>query len=58
MDDLISFLRIPSISADPCYAAEVRRAAEFVRSWLERAGLEGASIRLIAAEAGCTTAAE
>jgi acetylornithine deacetylase/succinyl-diaminopimelate desuccinylase-like protein len=44
MDDLISFLRIPSISADPAYATEVRRAAEFVRSWLERAGLEHAQL--------------
>jgi acetylornithine deacetylase/succinyl-diaminopimelate desuccinylase-like protein len=44
MDDLISFLRIPSISADPAYATEVRRAAEFVRAWLERAGLEHAQL--------------
>ena len=44
MDDLISFLRIPSISADPAYATEVRRAAEFVRAWLERAGLENAQL--------------
>jgi TetR/AcrR family transcriptional regulator len=28
------------------------------RRVFERAGLEGASIRMIAAEAGCTTAAE
>lgn len=45
MDDLISFLRIPSISADPAYAAEVRRAAEFACDWLERKGLE--NVRLI-----------
>jgi acetylornithine deacetylase/succinyl-diaminopimelate desuccinylase-like protein len=44
MDDLLSFLRIPSISADPAYAGEVRRAAEFVRSWLERAGLENSRL--------------
>jgi acetylornithine deacetylase/succinyl-diaminopimelate desuccinylase-like protein len=44
MDDLLSFLRIPSISADPAYAGEVRRAAEFVRAWLDRAGLEHAQI--------------
>jgi acetylornithine deacetylase/succinyl-diaminopimelate desuccinylase-like protein len=44
MDDLLSFLRIPSISADPAYAHEVRRAAEFVRSWLDRAGLENAQL--------------
>jgi acetylornithine deacetylase/succinyl-diaminopimelate desuccinylase-like protein len=44
MDDLIRFLRIPSISADPAYAGEVRRAAEFVRAWLHRAGLEHAQL--------------
>jgi len=44
MDDLISFLRIPSISADPAYSTEVRRAAEFVRAWLDRAGLENAQL--------------
>lgn len=44
MDDLITFLRIPSISADPAYAAEVRRAAEFVRDWLHRAGLENSQL--------------
>src|SRR5579863_571019 len=30
MEDLLRFLRIPSISADPAFAGEVRRAAEFV----------------------------
>jgi acetylornithine deacetylase/succinyl-diaminopimelate desuccinylase-like protein len=44
MDDLLSFLRIPSISADPAYAGEVRQAAEFVRAWLERAGLENVAL--------------
>lgn len=44
MDDLIRFLRIPSISADPAFAGEVRRAAEFVRAWLDRAGLENAQL--------------
>jgi acetylornithine deacetylase/succinyl-diaminopimelate desuccinylase-like protein len=44
MDDLIRFLRIPSISADPAFAPDVRRAAEFVRDWLDRAGLEHARI--------------
>src|SRR6202795_861351 len=44
MDDLISFLRIPSISADPAYSTEVRRAAEFVRACLERAGLDNAQL--------------
>lgn len=44
MDDLLRFLRIPSISADPAYATEVRRAAEFVRAWLDHAGLENAQL--------------
>jgi acetylornithine deacetylase/succinyl-diaminopimelate desuccinylase-like protein len=44
MDDLISFLRIPSISALPEHAADVRHAAEFVRDWLSRAGLENARL--------------
>jgi acetylornithine deacetylase/succinyl-diaminopimelate desuccinylase-like protein len=44
MDDLIRFLRIPSISADPAYRGEVRLAAEYVRAWLHRAGLENAQL--------------
>jgi acetylornithine deacetylase/succinyl-diaminopimelate desuccinylase-like protein len=44
MEDLIRFLRIPSISADPSFRGEVRQAAEFVRAWLERAGLENAQL--------------
>jgi acetylornithine deacetylase/succinyl-diaminopimelate desuccinylase-like protein len=44
MDDLLRFLRIPSISADPAFAGEVRQAAEFVRAWLHRAGLENAQL--------------
>jgi acetylornithine deacetylase/succinyl-diaminopimelate desuccinylase-like protein len=48
MDNLIAFLRIPSISALPEHAADVRRAAEFVRQWLTKAGLENS--RLIEGE--------
>jgi acetylornithine deacetylase/succinyl-diaminopimelate desuccinylase-like protein len=44
MDDLISFLRIPSISALSEHAGDVRRAAEFVRDWLARAGLSDARL--------------
>ncbi len=44
MDDLISFLRIPSISALPEHASDVRRAAEFVRDWLAHAGLDNARL--------------
>src|SRR5580700_12293618 len=48
MDDLIQFLRIPSISALPEHSADVRRAAEFVRDWLAKAGLN--NTRLIEGE--------
>jgi acetylornithine deacetylase/succinyl-diaminopimelate desuccinylase-like protein len=44
MNDLLSFLRIPSISALPEHASDVRRAAEFVRDWLARAGLQNARL--------------
>jgi acetylornithine deacetylase/succinyl-diaminopimelate desuccinylase-like protein len=44
MKDLIEFLRIPSISASPEHAGDVRRASEFVRDWLAAAGLEHAAI--------------
>jgi acetylornithine deacetylase/succinyl-diaminopimelate desuccinylase-like protein len=44
MDDLIRFLRIPSISVDPAYAGAVCQAAEFVREWLANAGLEHARL--------------
>ena len=38
--ELEEYLRIPSISTDPQYKAEVRRAAEFLRDQLASAGLE------------------
>ena len=44
MNDLISFLRIPSISALPEHAGDVRRAAEFVRDWLAAAGLDNSRL--------------
>ena len=44
MDDLISFLRIPSISALSEHARDVRRAAEWVRDFLAGAGLENARL--------------
>jgi acetylornithine deacetylase/succinyl-diaminopimelate desuccinylase-like protein len=37
--DLTELLRIPSVSADPAFAAEVRRAGEWVRSHLQSLGL-------------------
>jgi acetylornithine deacetylase/succinyl-diaminopimelate desuccinylase-like protein len=40
LDELKDFLRIPSISALPDHAPDVRRAAEWVQARLEAAGLE------------------
>ncbi|MBA3480360.1 MAG: dipeptidase [Pirellulales bacterium] len=37
--DLLELLRIPSVSADPAFAGDVRRAAEWVRAHLDRIGL-------------------
>jgi acetylornithine deacetylase/succinyl-diaminopimelate desuccinylase-like protein len=39
-DELADFLRIPSISADPAYAADVVRAAEWVRDHVRGSGGE------------------
>jgi acetylornithine deacetylase/succinyl-diaminopimelate desuccinylase-like protein len=44
MNDLLKFLRIPSISALPEHAGDIRAAAEFVRGWLEGAGLRNAHL--------------
>ena len=40
LDELSEFLRIPSVSADPRHADDVRTAAEWVRDFLRRAGGE------------------
>ncbi len=40
LDELIEFLRIPSISALPEHAADVQHAAEWVAERLERIGIE------------------
>ncbi len=45
LDELRSFLRIPSISTLPDHAYDVRRAAEFLRDELQRIGME--HVRLI-----------
>ncbi len=42
--ELEEFLRIESVSADPARAGEVRRAAEWLRDRLERAGLNHATV--------------
>ena len=39
-DDLIAFARIASVSTDPAYRGEVRRAADWVAGRLRAAGLE------------------
>jgi hypothetical protein len=38
--DLIEWLRIPSISAQPAYASAVRQAAMYTGNLFARAGLE------------------
>ncbi len=45
LDELKSFLRIPSISTLPEHAVDVRRAAEFLATELRRIGME--NVRLI-----------
>jgi acetylornithine deacetylase/succinyl-diaminopimelate desuccinylase-like protein len=44
LDELMDFLRIPSVSTSKEYAAEVRRAAEFVRQKLLEAGTDEARL--------------
>ena len=40
LDELFDFLRIPSVSADPARAGDVRRAAEWVCDFVRGAGGE------------------
>jgi acetylornithine deacetylase/succinyl-diaminopimelate desuccinylase-like protein len=40
LDELTDFLRIPSVSADPAHAQDVRTAGEWVRDFVRRAGGE------------------
>jgi acetylornithine deacetylase/succinyl-diaminopimelate desuccinylase-like protein len=40
LDELSEFLRIPSVSADPAHAQDVRTAAEWVRDFVRAAGGE------------------
>src|ERR1039457_5744542 len=44
VDELIEFLRIPSISADPAYAGDVRRNAEHLAEAARTAGFRRAEI--------------
>jgi acetylornithine deacetylase/succinyl-diaminopimelate desuccinylase-like protein len=40
LDQLLEFLRFPSVSANPAYREDVRRCAEWLRGRLEQIGLE------------------
>ncbi|MEE9438423.1 MAG: dipeptidase [Saprospiraceae bacterium] len=40
LEELLELLKIPSVSADPAYANDVFRTAEFVKASLEKAGCE------------------
>ena len=44
LDELLEFLRIPSISALPAHAAEVKRAAQWVETRMKAAGIESVRI--------------
>ncbi|MTI22421.1 dipeptidase [Fulvivirga sp. RKSG066] len=44
LDELIDLLRIPSVSADSKFKDDVHRAADFVKSSLEKAGIDKAEI--------------
>jgi acetylornithine deacetylase/succinyl-diaminopimelate desuccinylase-like protein len=44
LDELAAFLRIPSISADPAHAADVRAAADWLVSLIEAGGGEAAIV--------------
>lgn len=44
IQELLDFVRIPSVSASAEYAADVRRAGEWVRDRVTQAGLENAAV--------------
>ena len=44
LSELIDFLKIPSISADPKYAGDVKKAAQFLLARMKEAGLEKAKL--------------
>ncbi|KPV43745.1 dipeptidase [Alicyclobacillus ferrooxydans] len=44
IDELLSFLKIPSVSTDSAYAGEVRNAARWIAARMERAGIEGVQV--------------
>ncbi len=44
LDELMQWLRIPSISADPAYKTQVREAADFIAGKLREAGLQDVEV--------------
>ncbi len=44
LDELLDLLKIPSVSADPAYADDVRKTAEFVASKLTTAGADNVKL--------------
>ena len=44
LEELMELLRIPSVSADPKYKNDVKRAAEYIREKLESAGADNVEI--------------
>jgi acetylornithine deacetylase/succinyl-diaminopimelate desuccinylase-like protein len=44
LDELFEFLRIPSVSADPAHATDVRRAGEWVCEFVRKAGGEASLV--------------
>ncbi len=44
LEELMDLLRIPSVSADPAFKQDVHRAADFVKSQLEKSGVDKAEI--------------
>ncbi|MEO8097051.1 MAG: dipeptidase [Acidobacteriota bacterium] len=44
LEELLAFLRIPSVSTNPEHTADVRRAAEFVADSMRKAGLENVEV--------------
>ncbi|MCL4119787.1 UNVERIFIED_CONTAM: hypothetical protein GTU68_059984 [Idotea baltica] len=44
LDELLDLLRIPSVSADPAFATDVRKTAEFIETKLTEAGAENVKL--------------
>lgn len=44
LEELFELIRIPSVSADPAYAGDVKKAADFVAGSLKKAGADGVEV--------------